>query len=526
MAGTVELQKGRVLRGEAGIIEVIGNDDVSVEVADIEEALEAELALMGERATVLVDARGVRTMTRAAQRLTTEHPVSARADAVAILVDGPVSRMLGSFFLSIALGTRPGCLPTRPRPGLGSRATVSDECLEMLHTVLRQLASRDHEVRVPVGGARDELDAICVGVDLLAEALGHERTQRARAQALLSDAVEAYEGAPAVFCSVERPKRVMVRCNRTMSSLLGVSGDALLGWSLPSWSMAPTKVLAALEQLATHGAQAPEVFWLHLGGEALPARLVDVRVSGGQQGRVRVVLRDARSDLRAEGHERERQKMQVLAEIRGGVAHDLNNLLAVMRMVSSAAREVGHGEILEILEDLDVASRGGTNLAQWLLAVSVERRERLLVDPTGAIRTAARLARRAASSTVSVSAVVPDPLPPVSVDPSERERVVLNLVTNRLEAMPHGGDLSIEADQVDGLVGARVRDTGIGMAPAIRVRAVEPLFTTKPHGGGFGLALAVALCERAGGVLELQTVQGEGTTVELRLPTPSRRGVA
>lgn len=403
---------------------------------------------------------------------------------------------------------------------------MADERLGLLQAVLLQLASQDYDVRVPVTDARDELDAIGVGINLLAEELGHERSGRARAQALLSDAVEAYEGAPAMFCSVEGPERIIVKCNRTMAALLGVPGDALLGRSLPSLAMAPTKMFAALEHVATHGGQASEVFWLHLGGDPLPVRLAAVRVSGGLLGRLQVVLRDARADLRAEEHERERQKMRALAELSGGVAHDLNNLLAVMTMVSSAARDVDQEELHELLEDLDAAVRGGTNLAQRLLAVSVESMERLLVDPTCAVRTAGRLARRAASPTVAVSVLVPDSLPAVSVDPSELERVVLNLVTNGLEAMPHGGSLSIEADLVDGLVRVRVSDTGVGMDPATRVRAVDPLFTTRPHGNGFGLALAFSLCERAGGALEIQTAEGEGTTVELRLPTPSRRGAA
>jgi len=123
MPETVELQKGHVHRCDDGIIEVIWNDDVCVEVVDIEEVLAAEVSLMGERATVLVDARRVRTMSRAAQRLTAEHPVSERTDAVAILVDGPVSRMLGNFFLSISRPRYPTRLfadPTEARAWLRS----------------------------------------------------------------------------------------------------------------------------------------------------------------------------------------------------------------------------------------------------------------------------------------------------------------------------------------------------------------------------------------------------------------------
>ncbi len=101
MSQTIHVSNGRVHRHDDGIIDVIWDDDVSVEEGDIQEVLDAELTLMDDRAVVLVDARRVRSMTRAAQRMTTDHPVAEQTDAVAILTDGPVSRMLGNFFLAI-----------------------------------------------------------------------------------------------------------------------------------------------------------------------------------------------------------------------------------------------------------------------------------------------------------------------------------------------------------------------------------------------------------------------------------------
>ena len=117
-----------------------------------------------------------------------------------------------------------------------------------------------------------------------------------------------------------------------------------------------------------------------------------------------------------------------------------------------------------------------------------------------------------------MSTELPDVLPKVTADPGDLERAVLNLATNGLEAMPHGGSLHIQVSVDEGDVWVRVRDTGMGMDAQTRSRATEPLFTTKPDGNGFGLALAYALCEQAGGELTIDTVEGEGTTVSLRLP--------
>lgn len=110
MEATIRVPKGRVVREDDGVVAIRWDADVDVEERDIAGVLDAELSLLQEeRGRVLVDSRPVRSMTRAAQRLTTEHAIARRTAAVAILVDGPVSRMLGNFFLSVG---RPA-YPTR-----------------------------------------------------------------------------------------------------------------------------------------------------------------------------------------------------------------------------------------------------------------------------------------------------------------------------------------------------------------------------------------------------------------------------
>ncbi len=396
---------------------------------------------------------------------------------------------------------------------------MGDERLQQLQHALVQLAGRDYAARAPVSAARDDVDAICVGVNLLAEELAHEHDERTQAQALLREAIEAYEHAPAMFCSVEGQARVIVRCNQTMARTLGTTCDALVGQTLPSLSQAPDATRDALDTLTATGGEAPEVLWLDAPEAPVPVRMAAVPLTGAPNGRLQVVLRNARADLQAEATERQRQKMRALAELSGGLAHDLNNLLSVVMMVSAAAREASPGDLELLLADLESAAQSGAALAQRLLTTSVEGMQRLHVDPSDALRAAAQLALRAAPAAVRVATSLPASLPTVAVDPTELERVVLNLATNAIDAMPEGGDMAIEARHGDDEVRVTVSDTGTGMSAEIRARAVEPLFTTKPHGNGFGLALAYALCERAGGSLDLQSELGAGTTITLHLPT-------
>jgi len=291
---------------------------------------------------------------------------------------------------------------------------VDSPRLKRLQEVLLRLAAGDYTAQIELLGDGDDIGAICVGVNLLAQELDHERSTRQRAE-------------------------------------------------------------AALEQ--------------------------------------------ARAAQRAQ----EVQKMRSLAELSGGVAHDLNNLLSVMMMVSAAMRDPDPQDRSELLDDLESALQRGVSLAQQLLAVSVDTAQRLPVDPSQAVSSAVRLARRAAPAGVTVSSAVPLAMPRVAADAAELERVVLNLATNGLEAMPEGGRLDVVAVCEGGDIWVRVRDTGTGMSRAVLARATEPLFTTKPSGSGFGLALAYTLCQRAGGELVIDSATGRGTTVSLRLPVVSQK---
>jgi signal transduction histidine kinase len=128
---------------------------------------------------------------------------------------------------------------------------------------------------------------------------------------------------------------------------------------------------------------------------------------------------------------------------------------------------------------------------------------------------------RLASSGVALDLKIDGRLGSVAADEAQLELALLNLVTNALDAMPHGGTLTLAAHANDGRVRIEVRDTGTGIAPDVLSRVFEPWVTTKPAGRGTGLGLSITrdLITSLGGTIGVTTAAGHGTTFTIELPT-------
>ena len=125
----------------------------------------------------------------------------------------------------------------------------------------------------------------------------------------------------------------------------------------------------------------------------------------------------------------------------------------------------------------------------------------------------------AASSAVRVTLQASDELPAVLGDETQLELALMNLITNALDAMPEGGELTITAATHDGLITIDVADSGGGIPPAIAARIFEPWVTSKPgRGTGLGLSITRDVVQRAGGTIELVSSPGPGTTFRVSLP--------
>lgn len=239
------------------------------------------------------------------------------------------------------------------------------------------------------------------------------------------------------------------------------------------------------------------------------------------------------------------QKMEAIGKLTGGVAHNFNNVLQVLR---------GNLELLERRHGQDPTSRErlskaigavehGAKLASQLLAFG--RRQALqprVVNLAAMLGNMEDMLRRALGETIDVKTEVCDGLWNTLVDPNQLETVVLNLAINGRDAMPGGGTLTIElsnatldahgralaADVAEGhYVLLAITDTGTGMPREVLERAFEPYYSTKPEGEGTGLGLSMAygFIKQSGGDMRIYSEPGQGTTVKVWLPRSTERVV-
>ncbi|ABE30332.1 sensory box protein [Paraburkholderia xenovorans LB400] len=232
------------------------------------------------------------------------------------------------------------------------------------------------------------------------------------------------------------------------------------------------------------------------------------------------------------------QKMEAIGKLTGGVAHDFNNVLQVLRgnleLLENRHRR-DNWSVERLAHAIDAVERGA-KLASQLLAFG--RRQALrpvVVNLAAMVRAMDSMLARTLGETVSVETVVAAGLWNTLVDPHQLENVLLNLAINARDAMPTGGRLTLELANAmldDRYVGAlsdvpagqyvmlAVTDTGVGMPPDVVERAFDPFFTTKPEGLGTGLGLSMAygLVKQSGGHIRIYSELGHGTTVRIYLP--------
>ena len=332
-------------------------------------------------------------------------------------------------------------------------------------------------------------------------------------------------------------------------TLANPAARSLFGWGLDeAGAVLPPTLQPTFDELAvavrSSGVVANRVvsagpFELSLSAAPMPA-ISD----GGDELSVLVAATDLSDVKRAERALVQAQRLEAMGLVAGRAAHDFNNVLTLI---------IGYTEVLGrnpsedvqrlALANINRAARRAATLTQQLLGLAGRPHDiAMAVDLASELRELRTVLERLAGDRVTASIVCPEQPVVVAMGPSEVEQVVLNLAINSCQAMEEGGALAIQlalaptkGAPASGLPTTRtepgreadprwavltVADSGTGMPEEVRAHCMEPFFTTKGRrqGTGLGLPTVHALVTEAGGLVDIDSAPGEGTTVTVWLP--------
>src|SRR5271154_1219252 len=259
----------------------------------------------------------------------------------------------------------------------------------------------------------------------------------------------------------------------------------------------------------------------------------------GEVEKLVVVKRDVSERRKLEEQFRQAQKMEAVGRLSGGVAHDFNNLLGVI---------IGYAEFLQesldpentlrsSVDEILKAGKRAASLTRQLLAFSRQQvLDPKVLDLNGVVSDMEKLLRRLIGEDIELTTRLVPELAHLKADQGQLEQVLMNLVVNARDAMPQGGKLVIETQnmvmdqafvrrypypvQPGPYVLLTVTDSGIGMDAETKARAFEPFFTTKEKGKGTGLGLSTVygVVKQSGGYIDIYSAPGAGTTFKIYLP--------
>jgi two-component system, cell cycle sensor histidine kinase and response regulator CckA len=331
---------------------------------------------------------------------------------------------------------------------------------------------------------------------------------------------------------------VVLTWNNAAEEFFGYTPDEMIGRSAARLAAELTPELRELRERLNRGDH-PAPFETTMRRK--DGSVVQVLVSSspifdqdGSLAGVASVIRDLTDRDQLEEQLRQSQKMEAIGSLAGGVAHDFNNVLTVIRSASEAVLEEASGsasrdKILQIHR----AAEHAAALTQQLLAFS---RQQVLqpepLDLNAEVEATSDLLRRLVGVDVAIELQLQPELEPIHVDRNQLQQVLLNLCINARDAMPGGGTIVIRTSTVDldtayvtGHIDVQpgrhvlleITDTGVGMARETLERIFDPFYTTKVEGTGLGLATVYGIVKQSGGQIYAYSEPGIGTTFRIYL---------
>jgi PAS domain S-box-containing protein len=275
-----------------------------------------------------------------------------------------------------------------------------------------------------------------------------------------------------------------------------------------------------------------EIILVRVDGSQVPVEVASVPFRYKGEISILTIARDITDRKRMQDELLKTQKLESLGVLAGGIAHDFNNILtAIIGNVSLARMQVGEGhKAASRLAASENALARATDLTRQLLTFARGGEPiKKVIEVGGLLKEAASFAIH--GSTVKCQFILPDDLWLVEADAGQLSQVIQNLVINARQAMPEGGTLTLEAENIRSLqegkrfVHISVVDRGAGIPKHHLQRIFDPYFTTKQLGSGLGLATCYSIIKRHDGNITVKSTLGKGSTFYVDLPA-SEQGSA
>lgn len=455
-----------------------------------------------------------------------------------------------------------------PMAGLIENRSFRDESGDLLYDVVSKIGSYDAALHVGLSrlsidrGIRSEflaffalaIAALTAGC-ILAGFVARWTTREVDRMTVSRDYLGAIiDGLPDVVMVVEPDHRVLLanRLARSMGNGKGGEAGILHCFNVShgrTIKCGGESYICPVEQVVRKG-EAVTVEHLHHGveGHEIPYEIVAAPIFDDKRKVARVILsaRDLTERHTLEAQLRQAQKMEAVGQLAGGIAHDFNNLLQAIRGYTELLLEEFSSTDVrrEHLKEVDNAAKRAADLTRQLLAFSRRQVLRLAdLDLNDMIAGVVKMLRRVIGEHIELCVIPGHDIGTVRADPGQIEQVLMNLCINARDAMPRGGQLLIKTENVlinseyvrthsDSREGRyvllSVTDTGHGMDVETLSQIFEPFFTTKGVGQGTGLGLATVygIVKQHGGMIQVYSEVGKGTTFKIYFACAERQVTA